>query len=531
MTAQQLRKSILQMAVQGKLVPQDPSDEPAHILLERIRAEKERLIKEKKIKKEKNPSIIYRGTDNLHYEKFSDGTVKCIEDEIPFEIPDSWGWAALKHITLSIRDGSHNPPSNKGYGLPMLSAANIDNGFVNLRSATRWLTKAEWEIENQRTKIEFGDVLLTIVGSLGRSAVVETNESFALQRSVAVLKPCIVCSEYLMYALQSPYIQNCFNDNSKGTAQKGVYLNTLSEFRLPIPPFEEQQRIVHKINEVVPMVLQYDRMYVKAETLITKFPQQIKHSILQWAVRGKLVQQDENDEPASLLLEQVRAEKEELIKQGKIKRNKKDSIIYRGEDNSYYERFADGSEKCIDEEIQFDIPEHWVWCRLREITLSIRDGSHNPPPDNGSGIPLLSGVNIDNNFINIHSATRWITQSEWEIENRRTNIECGDVLLTIVGTIGRSAVVETDEHFALQRSVAVLKPCQIFSVYLMNVLQAPTTQRWFSNNGKGTAQKGIYLNMLYKLMIPIPPLQEQVKISEALNVLMNRINDIENQIA
>ena len=514
MTAQQLRKSILQMAVQGKLVPQDPSDEPAHILLERIRAEKERLIKEKKIKKEKNPSVIYRGTDNLHYEKFADGTIKCIDDEIPFDIPESWVWAALKHITLSIRDGSHNPPSNKGYGLPMLSAANIDNGFVNLRSATRWLTKAEWEIENQRTNIEFGDVLLTIVGSLGRSAVVETNESFALQRSVAVLKPCIVCSEYLMYALQSPYIQNCFNDNSKGTAQKGVYLNTLSEFRLPIPPFEEQQRIVHKINEIVPMVLQYDRMYVKAETLITKFPQQIKHSILQWAVQGKLVQQDENDEPASVLLERIRAEKEELIKQGKIKRDKRESVIYRGADNSYYERFADGSEKCIDEEIPFEIPKGWEWTRFSTVItlLSGQDLLSNQYNDTENGIPYITGAsNIENGNIIV---SRWT-------DSGRVFAYRGDLLLTCKGTIGEMAVLYAPKAHIARQIMAIRSTGTIEIMYIKLVLDSLIST--LKEKSKGLIP-GITRSDILDSMLPLPSNTEQKRIITCIENLANQLD-------
>ena len=516
------------MAVQGKLVPQDPSDEPAHILLERIRAEKARLIKEKKIKKEKNPSAIYRGTDNLHYEKFADGMVKCIEDEIPFEIPESWAWCRLGNISDNIQYGLSNSTEKVGT-CRFLRITDIQNGGVDWDTVPFTNTN-----ELDKYLLHINDILFARTGgTVGKSFLVShlPFDSVFASYLIRVQLTNDISAQYIYWFFNSPTYWEQITCKTVGTGQPNCNGASLRNLLIPLPPLDEQYRILNKLAEIRPLIEDYSVTYNRIQDVHKGFPDKIKQSVLQWAVQGKLIQQDENDEPASMLLERIRAEKEELIKQGKIKRDKRESVIYQGADNSYYERFADGSEKCIDEEIQFDIPEHWVWCRLREITLSIRDGSHNPPPDNGSGIPLLSGVNIDNNFINIHSATRWITQSEWEIENRRTNIECGDVLLTIVGTIGRSAVVETDEHFALQRSVAVLKPCQIFSVYLMNVLQAPTTQRWFSNNGKGTAQKGIYLNMLYKLMIPIPPLQEQVKISEALNVLMDRINDIENQIA
>ena len=453
--------------------------------------------------------------------------MKCIEDEIPFEIPESWAWVRLGTISTYAETKRKINIQEAPSDVWSLDLEDIEKGGRLLE----YKTAKDRKTVGDRNIFKAGNILYSKLRPYLLKILIAQKDGICSSEIVPFSLYGGIISEYVITVLKCPYIDNLINSATYGVKMPRVSTETMSSLFIPIPSIKEQQRIVRKLNEVTPIISEYDSAYSRVKELDIKFPQQLKRSVLQYAVQGKLVQQDESDEPASALLDRIRAEKEELIKQGKIKRDKRESVIYQGADNSYYERFADGSEKCIDEEIQFDIPEHWVWCRLREITLSIRDGSHNTPPDNGSGIPLLSGVNIDNNFINIHSATRWITQSEWEIENRRTNIECGDVLLTIVGTIGRSAVVETDEHFALQRSVAVLKPCQIFSAYLMNVLQAPTTQRWFSNNGKGTAQKGIYLNMLYKLMIPIPPLREQVKISEALNVLMDRMNDIENQIA
>ena len=471
--------------------------------------------------------------DNLHYEKFADGTIKCIEDEIPFEVPESWGWERIRNIGTIIRGNGIKRSEIIEDGFPCVRYGEIYTTYnISFRTTNSFISE---EVYGKSKRFSHGDILMTLTGEnkpdIAKAVAYLGKQRVAASGDLAVWTAHGMYPLYLSYLLAAPYLIDQKIQQATGNIIVHISGEKIGGILITIPPLNEQKRIVQKVQELEIALEEYQEKEHILTNLQCIFPDTLKKSVLQWAVQGKLVQQDENDEPATVLLERIRAEKEELIRQGKIKRDKRESVIYRGTDNSYYERFADGSEKCIDEEIQFDIPEHWVWCRLREITLSIRDGSHNPPPDNGSGIPLLSGVNIDNNFINIHSATRWITQSEWEIENRRTNIECGDVLLTIVGTIGRSAVVETDEHFALQRSVAVLKPCQIFSVYLMNVLQAPTTQRWFSNNGKGTAQKGIYLNMLYKLMIPIPPLQEQVKISEALNVLMDRINDIENQIA
>ena len=240
-----------------------------------------------------------------------------------------------------------------------------------------------------------------------------------------------------------------------------------------------------------------------------------KYKILDLAIRGKLVPQDPNDEPASVILESIRIEKEELIKQGKIKRDKKKSVIFKGDDNSYY---------------GIHLPDSWNWASLREIALSISDGSHNPPPNNGSGIPLLSAANINDNSILMNEISRWITNEEWKIENQRTNIEVGDVLLTIVGSIGRSAVVQNNNHFALQRSVAVIKPCLINPLYLMHIVQSPQIQKWLTDNSKGTAQKGIYLNALSLMIIPIPPLAEQARIVEHIHIAYKQLDLISNAL-
>ena len=216
-----------------------------------------------------------------------------------------------------------------------------------------------------------------------------------------------------------------------------------------------------------------------------------------------------------MLLERIRSEKEELIKQGKIKRDKKESVIFKGDDNSYY---------------GIHLPDSWNWASLREIALSISDGSHNPPPNNGSGIPLLSAANINDNSILMNEISRWITNEEWKIENQRTNIEVGDVLLTIVGSIGRSAVVQNNNHFALQRSVAVIKPCLINPLYLMHIVQSPQIQKWLTDNSKGTAQKGIYLNALSLMIIPIPPLAEQARIVEHIHIAYKHLDLISNAL-
>ena len=255
---ERLRKSILQMAVQGKLVPQDTSDEPASALLERIREERRKLIAEGKLKAPKGgESIIYRASDGGYYEKRIDAKGResepvCIDDEIPFEIPDSWEWVRLGSICSHIVDGDHNPPANSGKGIPILSAANVHNGKLHIDEAARWITEADYKKAYKRLSTSKGNVLMTIVGTIGRTAVLDTDEPFALQRSVSVIAQLCMIPQYLAYALESytDYLQSI----SSGTAQKGIYLGTLSNLLIPIPSVNEQSRIYAALSEALPLI-------------------------------------------------------------------------------------------------------------------------------------------------------------------------------------------------------------------------------------------------------------------------------------
>ena len=311
-------------------------------------------------------------------------------------------------------------------------------------------------------------------------------------------------SNYILEALR-------LNNYATGAAQPGLSVANILNVFVPVPPTQEQDRIGNSVYESLKIVEALEQEKIDLQkNIITA-----KTKILDLAICGKLVPQDPNDEPASVLLERIRAEKEELIKHGKIKRDKKESVIFKGDDNSYY---------------GIHLPDSWNWASLREIALSISDGSHNPPPNNGSGIPLLSAANINDNSILMNEISRWITNEEWKIENQRTNIEVGDVLLTIVGSIGRSAVVQNNNHFALQRSVAVIKPCLINPLYLMHIVQSPQIQKWLTDNSKGTAQKGIYLNALSLMIIPIPPLAEQARIVELIHIAYKHLDLISNAL-
>ena len=430
--------------------------------------------------------------NNLHYEKFQDGTVKCIEDEIPFEVPEGWSWARLRDICMMSAGKSKSTVQIKSEpfeGSYPCFGGNGVRGYVD-----------EY---NQ-------DGIFSIVG---RQGALCGNINIAIGKFYATEHAVVTTlfdgidfkwSNYILEALR-------LNNYATGAAQPGLSVANILNVFVPVPPTQEQDRIGNSVYESLKIVEALEQEKIDLQkNIITA-----KTKILDLAICGKLVPQDPNDEPASVLLERIRAEKEELIKHGKIKRDKKESVIFKGDDNSYY---------------GIHLPDSWNWASLREIALSISDGSHNPPPNNGSGIPLLSAANINDNSILMNEISRWITNEEWKIENQRTNIEVGDVLLTIVGSIGRSAVVQNNNHFALQRSVAVIKPCLINPLYLMHIVQSPQIQKWLTDNSKGTAQKGIYLNALSLMIIPIPPLAEQARIVELIHIAYKHLDLISNAL-
>ena len=520
MTGQQLKNSILQMAVQGKLVPQDPNDEPASVLLERIRAEKEQLIKEGKIKKEKNPSVIFRGADNLPYEKVGKNEPICIADEVPFDIPESWEWVRLEAICTKLVDGDHNPPKGCSYetAYVMVSSTNINDDCIVELEKVRYLEKNIFDKENERTNAATGDIFFTSVGSLGRSCVYEGGLNICFQRSVSVIHT-LIFNYYLKYCLDSAYIQQKIAREATGTAQKGFYLNQLALLLIPIPPIKEQHRIVSKYLETVQMQKEYYKTNETLDVLNSRFPATLKKSILQYAVQGKLVPQDPADEPASVLLERIRTEKEQLVKEGKIKRDKHESVIFR-RDNSYYEK-VDGIERCIDDELPLEIPESWEWCRLGTILQKLTDGTHSTPKYTARGIPFISVKDISSGKISFER-TKFISKTEHELLASRCDPHRDDILLTKVGTTGIPVLVDTDRPFSIFVSVAQLRFSTelLDKFFLIYLLKSPLVQTQCRENTKGVGNKNWVMRDIANTLICIPPLAEQKRIQASLaNVL------------
>ena len=510
MTGQQLKNSILQMAVQGKLVPQDPNDEPASVLLERIRKEKEQLIKEGKIKKEKNPSYIFRGADNLPYEKVGKNEPVCIADEVPFEIPESWEWVRLGTILHKLSDGTHSRPQYVPSGIPFISVKDVSGGKLDF-SDCKYITEEEHRELYSRCNPERGDILLTKVGTTGIPVIVDTTDEFSLFVSVALLKfnQELLCNEYLVCLINSPLVQKQAEENTRGVGNKNWVMRDIANTLIVIPPLLEQQRIVSKLQEILSFADNYAQAYSKAEELNKSFPELLKKSILQEAVQGKLVPQDPTDEPASVLLDRIRAEKEQLIKAGKIKRDKHESVIFR-RDNSHYEKL-DGIERCIDDEIPYEIPQNWAWARFGTAMIN-RDAER---------IPL--SVNEREKLQKIYDyygASGVIDKVDRYLFSKPLLLigEDGANLLTRskpIAFIARGQYWVNNHAHVLDSSVGLL--LEYVAAYINAINLAPYVT--------GTAQPKMNQEKMNSILIPIPPTGEQLrivqKIDEIFPVLAN----------
>ena len=526
MTAQQLKNSILQMAVQGKLVPQDPNDEPASVLLERIRAEKERLIKEKKIKREKNPSVIFKGADNTPYEKIGD-EVRSLADEVPFDIPDSWEWVRISSIAALVTKGTTPRGGNVAYsdnGIGFLRAENVA-GLDRLDlSKLNYIDEATHTGFLKRSILKADDVLITIAGTLGRTAIVkEENLPLNANQAVAIIRLAdshSVDLRYLVYALNAPAIQDKLTAQKKITAIPNLTLEIISDCLVPIPPLNEQKRIVNQFALFVPQIAEYEDKQTELNALNTGFPEALKKSILQEAVQGKLVPQDPSDEPAEALLERIREEKQRLVKEGKIKKDKHESVIFR-RDNSHYEKL-DGVERCIDDELPFEIPDNWRWCRLGTIAAVL----------GGKRIPAgrkLTECNTGHVYIRVSDMTDGSVSTDRLLyvpediypSISRYIINKADVFITVAGTIGRVGKIPDELDGAnLTENADRLVLAVVNQDWLIKVLQSGMIQEQIAEATTQVGQPKLAIARIERFLIPLPPLAEQHRIVQRIEELL-----------
>ena len=522
MTAQQLKNSILQMAVQGKLVPQDPNDEPASVLLERIRAEKERLIKEKKIKREKTPSVIFKGADNTPYEKIGD-EMRSLADEVPFDIPDSWEWVRLGSIVYNR--GQITPNTDFCY----IDIGSIDNKNQKLNSTDTIITPDKAP-SRARKLVSKGDILYSTVRPyLHNMCIIDRDFSCAPIASTgfaALTCHADLLNKYLFYYMMSPDFDAYANntDNAKGVAYPAINDDRLYKALIPIPPLGEQLRIVSAIESVDMPIRDYGVKEKTLRTLNVAFPEALKKSILQEAVQGKLVPQDPSDEPAEALLERIRAEKQRLIKEGKIKKDKHESVIFR-RDNSHYEKRG-SEEVCIDDEIPFEIPENWTWTRLKYICSLIGDIDHNMPKSVSSdvGVLFLSAKDLlDDGTINYTQNAKYISRADFERLSRKALPQKHDIIYSRIGAaLGKARLVEIDREFLVSYSCCVVRPLLVYAPYIRYYLESPQILLHSIKARQSIGVPDLGMGEIKKYLVALPPYNEQVRIVEQLEVLLDR---------
>ena len=501
MNGKQLKNSILQWAIQGKLVPQDPNDEPASVLLERIRAEKAKLIKEKKIKKDKNESIIYRGEDNSYYEKLlATGEVKCIDDEIPFEIPQGWEWCRMGGIIelLSGQDFMPEKYNSKNQGIPYITgASSISNGKLIIN---RWT-------ECPSVIGKLGDLLIVCKGSgVGKMCFCNV-EKIHIARQIQIIRgfSSFICMSYLKLIIDANL--SAITSNAQGVIP-GISREHILNLIIPIPPFNAQQHIIKKLKLLQPLIQLFDSKQEELNNLDTSIKELLKKSILQEAIQGKLVPQIAEEGIAQELLEQIRQEKQELVKEGKLKKSTLiDSVIYKGDDNKYFEKNGK-IEKDITNEIPFEIPDTWAWSRLSNLVILLSGRDLEPSQYNSvsNGIPYMTGAS---NFRNGN-----LIKNRWTETPIVISI-LGDLLITCKGTIGEMSF-NTIGDIHIARQIMALRSSFVNLKYIQYYLSANIQELQKQAN---SMIPGISRDTLLNALVPLPPLIEQARIVSKIKQL------------
>ncbi len=486
MTPQELKNSILQLAIQGKLVEQRPEEGTAEDLYRLIQAEKQVLIKAGKIKKEKPlPEIT--------------------EDEIPFEIPESWKWVRLNDLCELISDGTHKTPTYVEKGVPFLSVKDISSGYLDF-SNTRFISQNEHQSLIQRCKPEKDDILICRIGTLGKAIRIDVEREFSIFVSLGLIK--LVNKEianYVVLAINSGYgfswIQRV--KVGGGTHTFKINLDDLRLMPIPLPPLPEQRRMLEKCYSFASDFDRYEAAWSRLEDFNMRFPGDMQKSILQMAIQGKLVEQRPEEGTGEELYKQIQAEKQALIKAGKIKKEKPLPEI-------------------AEDEIPFEIPESWMWVRLSNLALKIVDGTHHSPPNSETGEYLyVTAKNIKDSGVLLDNITYVTREIHKEIFSR-CNPAKGDILLIKDGaTTGVVTVNNLNQPFSMLSSVALIKiPVEVCAWYLVYVLRSDLFNKIIRTQMKGTGITRITLKQIEPLLIPLPPLAEQKRIVARLEELL-----------
>ena len=514
MNGKQLKNSILQWAIQGKLVPQDHNDEPASVLLEKIRQEKEHLIKEKKIKRDKNASIIYRGEDNSYYEKMlATGEVKCIDEEIPFDVPQGWEWERWGNIAQTIQYGYNAPALEYGV-IKMVRISDIQENCVFWDNVPYCLID-ENDIDTYLLKVN--DILFARTGgTVGKSFLVEEVPEKAIYAGYLIRTrySSLLNPRYMKSFMESQLYWEQLKNGTIATAQPNCNGKTLAKMLLPIPPTKEQDRIVKKLTQLSSFLDNYGLCQDRLNLLNEEIKEQLKKSILQEAIQGKLVPQLAEEGTAQDLLEQIKKEKLNLVKEGKLKKSAlATSVIFRGDDNKYWEKSGD-SIVCIDEEIPFGIPSSWSWCRLGNIA-SVKGGKRIPVGEKltteNTGHMYIRVADLKENTVKTDDI-HYISESIYQ-KIKSYTISTEDLYITVAGTIGSvGEIPKVFDNANLTENADKIVFRGICKKFLMYCLLSNFVQSQIKKCTTKVGQPKLAIVRIEDLLIPLPPIKEQYRI-------------------
>ena len=470
--------------------------------------------------------FMKRYFDNLHYEKFADGRVKCIEDEIPFDLPDGWAWSRIKNISL-IGTGATPLKSNSTYykdgTIPWITSAATSKASITL--PTDYITNLALA-ETNCTIYPVGTLIIAMYGegkTRGQISELDieacTNQACAALRVLGESKPL---RQYVKLYFQYSY--GSLRQKAKGGQQPNLNQTIIADTLIPIPPYKEIDRVIMFASDCFDLVdtIEEDKAAVLDGIGC------IKKCILDLAIRGQLVPQDPADEPASVLLERIRAEKEELIKQGKIKRDKKESVIFRGEDNSYYEKMADGKLHCLDDQLSFELPDGWEWCNLSMIGTTNIGLTYRPTDIEPGGIMVLRSCNIVNDQVDLSGLVRVKTTVR---ENQFA--QKNDILICARNgsrsLVGKCALIPDLREPASFGAFMAIYRTEYFE-FIVHYLRSSFFRSVFDDSNS-TAINQLTQDMLKRAIVPLPPLSEQRRIVEAIGAMLFELNQIEKSLS
>ena len=456
-----------------------------------------------------------------YYEKFlATGEVKCIDDEIPFEIPQGWEWCRFSSIYKTLTDGTHSTPHYTESGIPFLSVKDMSSGILRFNN-TKYISENEHIELSKRCHPQKGDLLLSKVGTTGIPLIIETEKEFSIFVSLALIKftSIPIDKRFLIHLINSPLVQEQVQENTRGVGNKNWVLTAIANTLILLPPLNEQLRISDKIDELSPIISKYAMSQQRLENLNANINGLLRKSILQEAIQGKLIPQIKEEGTAQELLEQIRQEKFQLVKDGKLKKSAlTDSVIYKGDDNKYYEQIG---KKCLDitEQITFEIPVNWAWARMGQIG----DWGAGSTPQRGNAnyyngnILWLKTGELNNGIV--YDTEEKITQKAFQDCSLRMN-KIGDVLIAMYGaTIGKLAIVGKD--LTTNQACCGCTPYLIYNWYLFYFLMASRDS--FIKKGEGGAQPNISRVKLVEHLIPLPPLKEQYRIVTQIEKLFEQL--------